>query len=99
MVKPLGIIEVDGYRMGFEQAGQGPPVVLVQGYLCDGRSTWRPQPEGLRDEFTMVAWDVPGAGASSDPPEDLGIRLGRLPGELSSGLSGSSASLVLSYVS
>jgi pimeloyl-ACP methyl ester carboxylesterase len=73
MVKPLGIIEVDGYRMGFEQAGQGPPVVLVHGYLCDGGSTWRPQLEGLSDEFTMVAWDVPGAGGSSDPPEDLGM--------------------------
>ena len=73
MVEPVGIIEVDGYRMGFERAGQGPPVVLVHGYLCDGPSTWRPQLEGLSDELTLVACDLPGAGTSSDPPEDLGM--------------------------
>jgi pimeloyl-ACP methyl ester carboxylesterase len=33
----------------------------------------RPQVEGLRDEFTVVAWDAPGCGRSSDPPE--GFRL------------------------
>jgi pimeloyl-ACP methyl ester carboxylesterase len=30
---------------------------------------WRHQLAGLSDEFTVVAWDAPGAGASSDPPE------------------------------
>jgi pimeloyl-ACP methyl ester carboxylesterase len=33
----------------------------------------RPQVEGLCDEFTVVAWDAPGAGGSSDPPESFGI--------------------------
>jgi pimeloyl-ACP methyl ester carboxylesterase len=39
----------------------------------DGPSTWRPQLDGLSDEFTVVAWDAPGAGASSDPPESFGM--------------------------
>jgi pimeloyl-ACP methyl ester carboxylesterase len=30
---------------------------------------WRPQIDGLSDEFTVVAWDAPGYGGSSDPPE------------------------------
>jgi pimeloyl-ACP methyl ester carboxylesterase len=30
---------------------------------------WHPQLEELSDEFTVVAWDAPGAGRSSDPPE------------------------------
>jgi pimeloyl-ACP methyl ester carboxylesterase len=34
----------------------------------DGRE-WRRQLEGLSDEFTVVAWDAPGAGRSTDPPE------------------------------
>jgi pimeloyl-ACP methyl ester carboxylesterase len=34
---------------------------------------WRPQLEALSDEFTVVAWDAPGAGGSSDPPESFGI--------------------------
>jgi pimeloyl-ACP methyl ester carboxylesterase len=30
---------------------------------------WRRQLEGLSDEFTVVVWDAPGTGGSSDPPE------------------------------
>jgi pimeloyl-ACP methyl ester carboxylesterase len=30
---------------------------------------WRPQIDELSDEFTVVAWDAPGYGGSSDPPE------------------------------
>lgn len=30
---------------------------------------WHRQIDGLSDEFTVVAWDAPGAGRSSDPPE------------------------------
>jgi pimeloyl-ACP methyl ester carboxylesterase len=32
----------------------------------------RPAPE-LSDEFTVVVWDAPGAGRSSDPPERFGL--------------------------
>lgn len=39
----------------------------------DGPTTWRPQIEALADEFTVVAWDAPGAGRSSDPPETFGM--------------------------
>jgi pimeloyl-ACP methyl ester carboxylesterase len=30
---------------------------------------WRRQLDELSDEFTVVAWDAPGCGRSSDPPE------------------------------
>jgi pimeloyl-ACP methyl ester carboxylesterase len=39
----------------------------------DGPTTWRPQLDGLSDEFTVVAWDAPGAGRSTDPPERFGV--------------------------
>jgi hypothetical protein len=32
--------------------------VLLRGYVGDGPATWRPQIEGLSDEFTVVAWDT-----------------------------------------
>jgi pimeloyl-ACP methyl ester carboxylesterase len=32
---------------------------------------WRSQIEALSDEFTVIAWDAPGYGGSSDPPEDF----------------------------
>jgi pimeloyl-ACP methyl ester carboxylesterase len=47
--------------------------VLLHGYVGDGPTTWRPQLDGLSDEFTVVAWDAPGAGRSSDPPERFGL--------------------------
>ena len=39
---------------------------------CTGvgdRRTWRCQVDDLSDEFTVVAWDAPGFGGSSDPHE------------------------------
>ena len=51
----------------------GPPLVLLHGYVGDGPTTWRRQIEGLSDGFTVVAWDAPGAGRSSDPPESFGM--------------------------
>ena len=64
----MGIIEVSGLRIAYERVGQGPPLILVHGAADDSRS-WRPQLDGLGDEFTVVAWDEPGAGKSSDLPE------------------------------
>jgi pimeloyl-ACP methyl ester carboxylesterase len=65
--------EVDGLRIAYERAGEGPPLVLLHGYVGDGPTTWRQQIEGLSDEFTIVAWDAPGAGRSSDPSVLLGM--------------------------
>lgn len=65
--------DVGGLRIAFERAGTGPALVLLQGFVGDGSSTWRNQIDALCDRFTVVAWDAPGAGGSSDPPEDLGI--------------------------
>ena len=66
-------IEVDGLRIAYERVGSGPPLVLVHGYVGDGLTTWRRQIEELCDEFTVVAWDAPGVGRSSDPPESFGM--------------------------
>ena len=62
-------VDVEGLRIGYERAGAGPPLVLLHGFVGDARSTWTRQLEGLSDEFTVVAWDMPGAGGSSEPPE------------------------------
>jgi len=61
-------IEVGGLRVAFERRGAGPPLVLLHGWPLDSRE-WRRQLDGLSDEFTVVAWDAPGAGRSSDPPD------------------------------
>ncbi len=66
-------VDVDGLRVAYERAGRGPPLVLLHGYVGDGPTTWRHQIDTLSDDFTVIAWDAPGAGASSDPPESFGM--------------------------
>lgn len=61
-------VDVKGLRIAYRRAGKGPPLVLLHGGPLDGRE-WRRQLNGLSDEFTVVAWDGPGSGQSSDPPE------------------------------
>ena len=69
----MEMVEVDRLRISYERAGGGPPLVLLHGYVGDGATTWRHQIDGLSDEFTVVAWDAPGAGRSSDPPDSFGM--------------------------
>jgi pimeloyl-ACP methyl ester carboxylesterase len=64
-------VEVDGLRVAYERAGSGPPVALAAGFVGDARSTWGSQIDALSADFTVVAWDTPGSGRSSDPPESF----------------------------
>ena len=34
---------------------------------------WRPQIDDLSDDYTVIAWDAPGCGRSSDPPESFSM--------------------------
>jgi pimeloyl-ACP methyl ester carboxylesterase len=66
-------VDVDGLSIAYERTGQGEPLVLLHGYVGDGRSCWHRQREALAEDFTVVAWDAPGTGHSSDPPEFFGM--------------------------
>jgi pimeloyl-ACP methyl ester carboxylesterase len=72
-VNTMETIDVEGLRIAYECAGDGPPLVLLHGYVGDGPTTWRRQIDGLADEFMVFVWDAPGAGRSSDPPEAFGM--------------------------
>lgn len=61
-----------GIEIAYERVGEGPPLVFLHGAAEDGR-VWRSQLAALADEFTVVAWDEPGAGRSSDVPADFGL--------------------------
>lgn len=65
-------VNAGGHRIEYERHGEGPPLVLLHGYVGD-RRMWRPQIDELSDEFTVVAWDAPGFGGSSDPPEHFAL--------------------------
>jgi pimeloyl-ACP methyl ester carboxylesterase len=69
----MEVVRANGLEIAYERVGEGPPLVLVHGAAADARM-WRPQLAALGDEFTVVAWDEPGAGRSSDVPADFGLR-------------------------
>lgn len=68
----MEIIRANGLEIAYERVGEGPPLVFVHGAAEDSR-IWQPQLAGLADEHTVVAWDEPGAGRSSDLPEGFGL--------------------------
>jgi len=61
-------VEVSGLRIDYEREGIGPPLVLLHGGFGFDSRSWRRQIDALSDEYTVVAWDAPGCGRSSDPP-------------------------------
>lgn len=68
----MGVVEIDGLRLAFRRAGNGPSVVFVHGGAEDSR-TWTPQLDALADEFTVIAWDEPGVGGSGDVPAGFAL--------------------------
>jgi pimeloyl-ACP methyl ester carboxylesterase len=66
------IVRANGLEIAYQRVGEGAPLVLVHGAAVDGRM-WRPQLAALADEFTVVAWDEPGAGGSSAVPADFAL--------------------------
>ena len=66
-VAELRFEQIEGLTVGYRRSGRGAALVLLHGFLSDSRC-WLPQLAGMSDSFTVIAWDAPGAGASSDPP-------------------------------
>jgi pimeloyl-ACP methyl ester carboxylesterase len=63
-------VDVAGLRIAYRRQGDGPPLLLLHGAVSDSR-LWRVELDSFSDGFTVVAWDAPGCGESSDPPEDF----------------------------
>jgi pimeloyl-ACP methyl ester carboxylesterase len=66
------VIRTSGLEIAYERVGEGPPLVFAHGAASDAR-VWRPQVAALAEEFTVVAWDEPGAGQSSDVRAEFGL--------------------------
>lgn len=71
-VATVQVVLGNGLEIAYERVGAGPPLVFLHGAAADGRM-WQPQLAALVDEFTVVSWDEPGAGRSSDVPADFGL--------------------------
>jgi pimeloyl-ACP methyl ester carboxylesterase len=62
-------VTVNGVTIAYLRAGSGPPLVCLHGIGSSARS-WGFQLQDLSDELSVIAWDTPGYGGSSDPPAD-----------------------------
>jgi pimeloyl-ACP methyl ester carboxylesterase len=64
---------VDGVRIHYLTAGNGPAVILLHGYTETSRM-WRPLIPLLAQRFTVVAPDLPGIGDSEIPKNGIDIK-------------------------
>jgi pimeloyl-ACP methyl ester carboxylesterase len=58
-------VDVDGMRIAYTRAGVGPVLVMLHGAPSDSR-TWQWMLADLSRDHTVIAWDAPGFGQSSD---------------------------------
>ena len=63
----LSHVQIGDLSIGYRRAGRGDALVFLHGFLCDSRC-WLRQLQELSEHFSVIAWDAPGAGSSSDPP-------------------------------
>jgi pimeloyl-ACP methyl ester carboxylesterase len=64
---------VDGLKLHYLIAGQGPTVILLHGYTQTSRM-WRPLIPLLAKKFTVIAPDLPGIGDSGIPKDGLDMK-------------------------
>ena len=53
-------------KVHYKKIGCGPPLLLLHG-IGSNSFSWRQQLQELSCNYTVVAWDAPGYGQSSDP--------------------------------
>ena len=65
-------LDIDGlsYRIYFEEAGEGPPLICMHTAGADGRQ-WRHllNDEEITSRFRVIAFDLPFHGKSTPPGE------------------------------
>jgi pimeloyl-ACP methyl ester carboxylesterase len=60
-------VSIRGVRVRYREAGFGPPLILVHGYL-GSHTTWDGVLPRLAQRFRVIAPDLPGFGDSEKPP-------------------------------
>ena len=65
-------VDTKGARIHYVCDGRGPAVLLIQGVGVIGNG-WKPQVDGLKDEFTLISIDNRGIGLSSQSTTPLSI--------------------------
>jgi pimeloyl-ACP methyl ester carboxylesterase len=64
--KRMARIEIGNLSVAVDDAGDGPPVVLLHGLAC-GKRMWFHQIRALRSRFRVIAYDLRGHGQTDAP--------------------------------
>ncbi len=63
-------VQLRNFTIHYAQEGKGHPLIILHG-LGNNSQSWKNQLSALKDNFTVIAWDAPGYGKSSDPEEEF----------------------------
>src|SRR5689334_7798457 len=66
----MPFLYVEDLQIHYEIEGEGPPLMILHG-MGNNSQSWKKQLQGLSKQFTVIAWDAPGYGKSSDPIVEL----------------------------
>ena len=65
--------EIDGLKLHYLTAGNGPALILLHGY-AETSLMWKPIIPQLAQRFTVIAPDLPGIGDSAIPADGLDMK-------------------------
>jgi pimeloyl-ACP methyl ester carboxylesterase len=78
-VSAVQFFDSDGVNLAYSIDGEGPPVILIHGFLLDADFNWRTRgtTDVLARDFRVISLDVRGHGKSGKPHDDLayGVQL------------------------
>ncbi|MGG0474932.1 alpha/beta hydrolase [Priestia aryabhattai] len=63
-------VQVEDLNIHCEIEGVGEPLILLHG-MSNNSQSWTEQIKDLKKYYTVIAWDAPGYGKSSDPAEEF----------------------------
>lgn len=63
-------VQLKDFTIHYKKEGNGHPLIILHG-LGNNSQSWKSQLELLSHKFTVIAWDAPGYGESSDPKEEF----------------------------
>ncbi|MEH6991774.1 alpha/beta hydrolase [Neobacillus drentensis] len=63
-------LSVEDLSIHYEKEGNGNPIIILHG-MGNNSQSWKKQLAGLSENYTVIAWDAPGYGKSSDPKEEF----------------------------
>lgn len=66
----MPFLPVQDLSIHYEIEGNGKPLIILHG-MGNNSQSWKKQLSGLSENYTVIAWDAPGYGKSSDPSEEF----------------------------